>query len=386
MKKKQLILAAGCCLVISVLSVSCASTTPAVATDLVYEVPPAPDPEGDVNAKPLSRQEVIPQLQVDAGYIYRNMLVFLDPEAEENAALLRENTRVCLTYPAHGIAITRSYQENADALTALERGLARLKQTKGGEPPVIRLTGYASPDGNSAENERLSRNRAASFRGYLKDRGLIPASAEVVVDWGGEDWEGLAQLIAASSKAYANKVLPVLKGSLTAAAKLEQLKKMDGGSTYKDMEANFFSKLRRIEVLVDVELPRLSETPDLVELTERFNEFPDKLTLEELLVLAKLYRPGTEGYREVYEIAAYRFPENKIVQLNAAAAALAVGDKESARYFLSHVQDDPRSYASAGVLALMDGDLPGAEGFFKKGISANPRLMRENLRLIDCYK
>lgn len=122
---------------------------------------------------------------------------------------------------------------------------------------------------------------------------------------------------------------------------------------------------------------------DLIKLAKIFNETPEKLTLGELLELAKLYREGSEGYREVYEVAAYRFPENTLVQLNAAAASLYFGDKEAARGFLSHVQGDPRSYASEGVLALMDGDLATAESYFKKGMSYNPRLMRENLKIVN---
>ncbi|WP_075557191.1 hypothetical protein [Parabacteroides timonensis] len=73
---------------------------------------------------------------------------------------------------------------------------------------------------------------------------------------------------------------------------------------------------------------------DLDELVARVYSSPKTLSIEELLQVASLYRPGTEQYREVYELAAYRFSDCRVAQLNAMASSLAMGDREAARYFL----------------------------------------------------
>ena len=105
--------------------------------------------------------------------------------------------------------------------------------------------------------------------------------------------------------------------------------------------------------------------------------------MPDFIRLASFYRPGTEQYREVYEMAAYTYPSCAVALLNAAAASLALGDKESARHFFQQVGDDPRAYNNQGVLLLMEGDKEGAASYFRKYLPLNPRVARENLRMIN---
>lgn len=118
---------------------------------------------------------------------------------------------------------------------------------------------------------------------------------------------------------------------------------------------------------------------------EKLNTEPAGLTLSELLQLSTLYRPGTEQYREVYELAAYRFPDCRVAQLNAGAASLALGDREAAAYFLQQASDDPRSWNNLGVLSLMQGDATEALSWFRKSMPQNPRLARHNIRIAQGY-
>ena len=120
---------------------------------------------------------------------------------------------------------------------------------------------------------------------------------------------------------------------------------------------------------------------NLTELAQKVYSAPDKLSLDELLQVATLYRPGTEQYREVYDLAAYRFPSCKEAVLNAAAASIALGDVEASRYFLQGAGDDPRSWNNRGILCLMNGDLEGAMNFFRKYLPQNPRLARQNMEI-----
>ena len=139
-----------------------------------------------------------------------------------------------------------------------------------------------------------------------------------------------------------------------------------------------------MELTVEMELPVAAV--DNSRLIEQVYAQPEKLSLPELLRVASFFRPGTEQYREVYEIAAYTYPSCTVAQLNAAAAALALGDKESARYFLQQVNGDLRACNNLGVLSLMDGDKESAATYFRKCMSQNPRLSRENLKIVYGYK
>lgn len=73
---------------------------------------------------------------------------------------------------------------------------------------------------------------------------------------------------------------------------------------------------------------------------------------------ARYYRPGTEQYREVYEIAAFHFPDDVVANVNAASAVMLTGDLTSAWDYLRKVEADPRAWNNLGVLTLMEGDRP----------------------------
>ena len=67
------------------------------------------------------------------------------------------------------------------------------------------------------------------------------------------------------------------------------------------------------------------------QLIETIYTHPEKISLPDFIRLASFYRPGTEQYREVYEVAAYTYPSCAVALLNDAAASLAFGDQEAAR-------------------------------------------------------
>ena len=336
----------------------------------------------------LVRRAEIPLLQIDALAVYSGMISYLTPEAETCPAeqLGTEKLTAYIGFPAGSVKLDLKYGNNRAELEKLKE---RLSQLQGAENRVraVRLTGFASPDGSTNENERLAGNRAVGFKNYLQKLPELSSGVSVTIDWVGEDWEGLRGLVAKSGRSYSAEVLAVLDKYTDADSRRKQLKALGKGAIYKDIEKSFFSRLRRMELDVTYEttvrvpagLPRLEE------LAEKVVADPDKLTLEELLQVAVLYRPGTEQYREVYELAAYRFPSSREAVLNAGAASLALGDREAAAYFLRQMADDPRSWNNLGVLALMENESSEAISWFRKAMPQNPRLSRHNIRIAQGY-
>lgn len=182
-------------------------------------------------------------------------------------------------------------------------------------------------------------------------------------------------------KKYGSRVLAIFQLTDDPDSRRKQIKAIDNGAVYKDIEKSFFSRLRRMELTVETEVQQPVFTDS--QLLEAVYTHPEKISLPDFIRLASFYRPGTEQYREVYEIAAYTYPSCAVALLNAAAASLALGDKESARHFFQQVGDDPRAYNNQGVLLLIEGDKDGAASYFRKSLPQNPRLARENLRMIN---
>lgn len=335
-------------------------------------------------AQTLVRRADIPMVQVDALSVYRQMINYIEPETATSAlpATSTQQLTAFIDFPAGGITINPSYGGNRAELEKLQGEMTALLRN-GDEIKSVRLTGYASPDGDTKENERLAGNRAIQFKNYLQKQFKQLDNGLISIDWVGEDWDGLARLIAESGKPYARKALAIIKDRKDADSCRKQLRALDNGNVYKDIEKNFFARLRRMELAVSCK-SQVQTTPqdvNLAELAQMVYTAPDKLNLEQLMLVASLYRPGTEQYREVYELAAYRYPSCKEAVLNAAAASLALSDVESARYFLQSVQNDPRAWNNEGVLCLMTSDPEGAIGFFRKYLPQNPRLARQNMEI-----
>lgn len=328
-----------------------------------------------------TRNIEIPLLQIDAQSVYNRMINYITPDEELAPKVVSQNISVYVDYPAGGISVNPQYGNNRAELTKLEEHLKPLLQSGNGGVTKIRITGYASPDGNTKENERLAGNRSIQFKTYLQKQFKLPDNGLVTVDWVGEDWDGLKEQISKSDKKYSSRVLAIFQLTNDPDSRRKQIRAMDKGAVYKDIEKSFFGRLRRMELTVETE-SQITSTDNAL-LIEQIYSQPEKVSLSDFLRAASLYRPGTDQYREVYEIVAYTFPSCAVAQLNAAAAALSQGDVESARYFFNQVEGDQRAWNNLGVLALMDGDKEAAATYFRKYASQNPRLSRENLKMIE---
>lgn len=344
--------------------------------------------DSSATATAFVRRAEIPLLQVEALTVYGGMISYLtlEPEVGPVEKLDTEKLTAYIGFPAGSVRLDLKYGNNQAELEKLK---GRLSQLQGAENRVraVRLTGFASPDGSTGENERLAGNRAVGFKNYLQKLPELSGGVPVTIDWVGEDWEGLRELVAKSGRSYGAQVLAVLDKYADADSRRKQLKALDKGAVYKDMEKSLFSRLRRMELDITYETTVTTDVriPDLQVLAEKVVADPDKLTLGELLRVSALYRPGTEQYREVYELAAYRFPSCREAVLNAGAASLALGDREQAIYFLRQAADDPRSWNNLGVLSLMENDPSEAISWFRKAMPQNPRLARRNIRIAQGY-
>lgn len=341
-----------------------------------------PEPEqlpANVSAGQATRNIAIPLLQVDAQAVYNRMINYITSDEELAPKATIRNISVYIDFPANGVSVNPKYGNNRAELTKLGEHLKPLLQSGNGGVTKIRLTGYASPDGNTKENERLAGNRSIQFKAYLLKQFNLPDNGLVTVDWVGEDWEGLKRLISGSDKKYRDRVLAILQLTDDPDSRRKQIHAMDNGAVYKDIEKSFFGRLRRMELAIETASQMIAaDSPELIE--QVYNQ-PEKVSLTDFFRAASLYRPGTEQYREIYELAAYTYPSCAVAQLNAAAAALSQGDIESARYFFNQVEGDRRAYNNLGVLALMEGNKETAAAYFRKYAAQNPRLSRENLRM-----
>lgn len=347
----------------------------------------------------LVREQAVAQVQVDAETVYRQMIEFFQAEKKGDAAsvpeeIIRSEVRrldASLSFKPGSAELIASYGRNSKELARLCNDLNALLTEGNVTLQSVEVTGYSSPDGNTLKNEELATGRALRLCRYLGKEMRLPENV-FVVKQSQEDWEGLKQAVADARKPYAVQVMTLLDSLSQPDARRKALGRLDKGKVWKDMENTLFAGLRRIQVDAVYEVAETgtvsseknaTDDIDFAHLLTVFQKEPERLTLDELLRVALAFRPGTEQYREVYELAAYRFPDCEIAQLNAGAAALSMADTMAARYFLDRVKNNPKAWINLGILALTDNDPASAAEWFMKAMPERPRQARLCLGILN---
>ena len=309
--------------------------------------------------------------------LYTSMLSFLEPTVEHDKKL-DEKAVFYIDYPLGSDNILPDYRNNRTELQKLDSLLFPFSAGDYSSMEHIRVCGYASPDGPYIDNERLAGSRARFFASYICNACGIPRS-RIETTCVAEDWEGLSALLQSEQPLYAAAALSIIQNVGVFNGREKQLMDLRGGQPYRDMLRHFFPRLRRLEVSVRWNIRAVSAG----EAYKLIYTHPEWLSLAEMYGVARYYRPGTEQYREVYEIAAYRFPEDVLANINASSAVMLTGDVKSARVYLQRVESDPRSWNNLGVLALIEGKPGEAEDWFRKAVGVEPQKARQNLQQLQ---
>lgn len=301
------------------------------------------------------------------------MVTYLTPEMETRKHR-SESATLHIDYPTGVYAVRREFRNNRTELGKLDSLLRPLTGGNLASISGISICGYASPDGMYKDNEILASNRARCFEDYMRSAYALNRDL-YKVSFVPEDWDGLVELLQQNPMKHSAEVLSLIARVGIFEGREKQLMDMYGGTAYRELLRYYFPQLRRIRVTVGYEVRAFN----IEEAASLIYTHPQLLSLQEMYRVAAFYRPGTEQYREVYEIAAYHFPDDALANINAASAVIMAGGPVGARQYLDKVADDPRAWNDLGVLAYLEGDRQKAEEWFRKALGVEPEKARKNL-------
>ena len=302
------------------------------------------------------------------------MVTYLTPDMETQKHR-SESATLYIDYPTGVYDVRREFHNNRPELKKLDSLMRPLTEGNLASISSISICGYASPDGTYKDNEILASNRARCFKEYMHTT-YAPEHDLYKVSSVPEDWDGLVELLQRRPMNHGDEVLSLIARTSIFEGREKQLMDMHGGTVYRELLKSYFPQLRRIRITVGYE----ARAFNIEEAASLIYTHPRLLSLQEMYRVAAFYRPGTEQYREIYEIAAYHFPDDVLANINAASAVIMAGDPVSARQYLNKVADDPRAWNDFGVLAYLEGDRKKAEKWFRKALGIEPEKARKNLK------
>ena len=263
----------------------------------------------------------------------------------------------------------------------------------------LEVSGYASPDGGMALNEKLAKSRQANAQSYLKnDLRRNKVKAEIESNITAEDWAGFQEAMENSNIQDKELVLRVLSMYSDPEEREAQIKNLS--NVYKSIAEEILPALRRSRLILTTDLIGKSDE----EIKDLMKNDPSKLNVEEMLYAATLTSDKAEK-RAIYEQVAKQFgdwraynnlgmmqfeegnvaearrlfakaltiaPDNADLNYNAAMAAMADGDLKKAEQHLGKAAGSKGDMKGAmGTLYTMKGDYKAAKAAYGNDATNN---------------
>lgn len=260
--------------------------------------------------------------------------------------------------------------DNRFELKIIDDSISNALRNKYMEIAKISICGYASPEGTYLNNQRLSTDRSRALANYIADRYSLPQE-KCEYSAVAENWEGFKQLLEEDTYLPSNE-----KDALMALINRPAY----GPSDYDDKEKELKTNPKFREIYNKLILPewfptlrttkfeirtRLSDVTD-EELAEVIKTDPDKMSLNQMFRVSRLYPEGSKEFNDVIQTMLRYYPDDEAANLNAASAALKNGKLEEAAIYLDKAGDSPEANNARGILATWRGEMDVARKFFRE--------------------
>lgn len=274
-----------------------------------------------------------------------------------------------------GKSDVRSTELKDADIVATQEWLAKAETNPKINIKSVKITGYASPEGEEDKNGTLSTDRSNTAKAAMievaKKAKNTKTQGEIYSTSGsGEDFPGFEKVLLADTKMNEDEkqlILRVIKMNTSPAEREIELRNMRATFTYLDK--NIFPLLRRAEMVTSYDLTGFSDE----EMKAYSVSKPDTLNLEELLFCAALYTDLNEQLR-VFKIAESRYADD-FRPSNNVGAVLYMQNKVSeakAKFEKANgIKDNQISKNNLGAVAGVEGDRKKAWGLLNQAGSAS---------------
>lgn len=156
------------------------------------------------------------------------------------------NSEFAVRYRINLATLSTNLDDNNRELAELKAFMDTLSNNPAIHVNRVEITGYASPDGVEASNQKLAYARAETLKNYLDEKYCLSRSYKIGMQGIVESWDACEQSLANSGIADRDKALAIIRSTVTKAEKQRRLKAMAG--VWNFLKANTLPKLRYADV------------------------------------------------------------------------------------------------------------------------------------------
>lgn len=170
-----------------------------------------------------------------------------EPEPVVKEVLHKEGTAY-IDFPIGKSIINIDFGFNRKELAKIGELISEINKDPDAKITGLEITGYASPDGPYAINDRLSRERAQALSEHINTYYRLNLSpAHIYIKNVAEDWEGLTKMVEESNLPQRGELLNIIRTVPSLDERERALMHLGGGNVYRTLKETFFPNLRKTE-------------------------------------------------------------------------------------------------------------------------------------------
>lgn len=273
-----------------------------------------------------------------------------------------------VTFVVNRTELKPDYMNNRKELDKIINSIEFVRRDSDATITHVHIKGFASPEGPYDNNVRLAKGRTETLRRYVRDLYQFRDTV-VTSSYEPEDWAGLRTYMTDSLRfdiAHRRGIIEIIDGTLGFDAKNTAIKTRYP-EDYAIILKEIYPWLRHSDYTVNYVIRIYTSLEDLRRV---YATDPTNLRAVDFYTLAQSYPEGSADYCKVFETAVEVYPDDPMLNLNAANISMMRGDYDRAQSHLLKAGHMPVTNYARGILAAKRGDMTGALLFFNKAKSA----------------
>ena len=273
-----------------------------------------------------------------------------------------------VTFVVNRTELRENYMNNRAELDKIISSIEYVRRDTDATITRVHIKGFASPEGPYDNNVRLAQGRTETLRRYVRDLYSFPDTT-VTSSYEPEDWAGLRRYMTDSMQfdiRHRPEIIEIIDGPLGFDNKNLAIQTRYP-EDYRIILADIYPWLRHSDYTVRYTIKVYTS---LEEIKRVYAADPSRLRNVDFYTLAQSYPIGSKQYCDVFEKAVAIYPDDPMLNLNAANIELERGEYDKAQSHLLKAGNSAIADYARGILAARRGDPRGALALFEKARAA----------------